>query len=319
MTNSYNFVKSVLDSTTESIVVIEPNGKIIYANSSWESLGTTLNGVPYQGWVGMNYLQVCDDAATENNKFAIKAAAGIRKVSRAEQDIYYLDYPCDGPTEQRWFMMRVTRFSAESSQFLIISHQDITERKAAEEQVERLTRTDELTGLANRRCFEEFLRNQWKRSARKKLPLSLALIDIDHFQMINDAYGHSIGDKYLKFLSSSLSMLANRPEDICARYGGDEFMILLGDTDQTGAKLVMERLIENIRSLKIPNENAATKPILTVSIGLSTMYPNKVNQYENLLLSANNLMYSVKNSGRDALAVTSLEKNHGVLNFRFRG
>ena len=96
-------------------------------------------------------------------------------------------------------------------------------------------------------------------------------------------------------------------------------MILLGDTDQIGAKLVMERLVENIRSLKIPNENAPTKPIVTLSIGLSTMYPNKVNQYEHLLLSANNLMQPVKNFGRDALAVTSLETNHGVLNFRFRG
>ena len=249
----------------------------------------------------------------------IKAAAGIRKVSRAEQDIYYLDYPCDGPTEQRWFMMRVTRFNAESAQFLVISHQEITERKVAEQQIEKLARTDELTGLANRRRFENFLRNQWKRSARTRTPLSLALIDIDHFKMINDTYGHSIGDKYLKVLSSSFSQLAKRPEDICARYGGDEFMILLGDTDQIGAKLVMERLVENIRSFKIPNENAPTKPIVTLSIGLSTMYPNKVNQYENLLLSANNLMQSVKNSGRDALAVTSLETNHGVLNFRFRG
>ena len=142
---------------------------------------------------------------------------------------------------------------------------------------------------------------------------------LHHFKMINDTYGQSIGDKCLKFLSSSFSQLAKRPEDICARYGGDEFMILLGDTDQIGAKLVMERLVENIRSLKIPNENAPTKPILTLSIGLSTMYPNKVNQYENLLLSANNLMYSVKNSGRDGIAVTSLETNHGVLNFRFRG
>lgn len=309
----------MLDSTTESIVVIEPNGKIIYVNSSWDSLGATSTGVLYQGWVGMNYLQVCDDAARENDRFAIKAAAGIRKVSRAEQDIYYLDYPCGGPTEQRWFMMRVTRFSVESSQFLVISHQDITERKVAEEQIEKLARTDEMTGLANRRCFEEFLRNQWKRSARTKTPLSLALIDIDHFKMINDTYGHSIGDKYLKFLSSSFSQLANRPEDICARYGGDEFAILLGDTDQIGGKLVMERLVENIRNLKIPNENAPTKPILTLSIGLSTMYPNKTNHYENLILSANNLMCSVKNSGRDAIAVTSLEKNHGVLNFKSRG
>ena len=190
----------MLDSTTENIVVIEPNGKIIYVNSSWDTLGTTNNGVLYQGWVGMNYLQVCDDAARENDRFAIKAAAGIRKVSRAEQDIYYLDYPCDSPTELRWFMMRVTRFSAEGSQYLVISHQDITERKAAEEQVEKLARTDQTTGLANRRCFEDFLRNQWKRSARTKSPLSLAFIDIDHFKMINDTYGHSIGDKYLKFL-----------------------------------------------------------------------------------------------------------------------
>ena len=181
----------MLDSTTESIVVIEPNGKIIYVNSSWDTLGTINNGVLYQGWVGMNYLQVCDDAARENDRFAIKAAAGIRKVSRAEQDIYYLDYPCDGPTEKRWFMMRVTRFSAEGSQYLVISHQDITERKAAEEQVEKLARTDQMTGLANRRRFEDFLRNQWKRSARTKSALSLAFIDIDHFKMINDITNQS--------------------------------------------------------------------------------------------------------------------------------
>ena len=67
----------MLDSTTESIVVIEPNGKIIYVNSSWDTLGTINNGVLYQGWVGMNYLQVCDEAARENDRFAIKAAAGI--------------------------------------------------------------------------------------------------------------------------------------------------------------------------------------------------------------------------------------------------
>ena len=81
-------------------------------------------------------------------------------------------------------MMRVTRFNAERAQFLVISHQEITERKVAEQQIEKLARTDELTGLANRRRFEGCLRNQWKRGARTRTPLSLAFIDIDHFKMI---------------------------------------------------------------------------------------------------------------------------------------
>lgn len=139
------------------------------------------------------------------------------------------------------------------------------------------------------------------------------MIDIDYFKQVNDTYGHSIGDKYLKFLSSILCKSAQRPDDICARYGGEEFTLLLGATGSDGAIQVVQKLMKNIRNLKIPNENADTKPNLTLSIGLATIYPDQNNKYEDLLLSADKLLYAAKTAGRDAIAVSSMVVNPKVL------
>jgi diguanylate cyclase (GGDEF)-like protein len=135
-------------------------------------------------------------------------------------------------------------------------------------------------------------------------PISLAMIDIDHFKQVNDTYGHSIGDKYLTVLSSIFSRSTNRPDDICARYGGEEFAVLLGATDRAGAVQVIDQLIKSVRHLKIPNENASNKPIITLSVGLKTVYPNKNDSYEDFLLAVDNLLYTAKNAGRDTMAVS---------------
>lgn len=212
-------------------------------------------------------------------------------------------------------MMRVTQFILANKQYLVVSDQDITQRKIAEEAAANQARIDDLTGIPNRRKFEETLSQQWKRSIRMKTPLSLAMIDIDHFKQVNDTYGHSIGDKYLTVLSSIFSRSTNRPDDICARYGGEEFAILLGATDRVGAVKVIDKLIKKVRNLNIPNENASTKPFITLSIGLKTVYPSQNDNYEDFLLAVDKLLYVAKTAGRDTLAVSLLSELHDTSEF----
>jgi diguanylate cyclase (GGDEF)-like protein len=307
--NRYDFIKSVLDVSTDSIVVLEASGEVIFANTQWNEFGCENGFLSAYDWGAANYLAVCDVAAESGDADAARAAEGIRKVSRAEQDSYYLEYPCHSPVGQRWFMMKVSQFVLTDTQYLVITHQDITQRKNAEEEIDKLERLDDLTGIPNRRNFEEALGLQWNRSIRMKTPISLAIIDIDHFKQVNDTYGHSIGDKYLTFLSSIFSKVAKRPDDICARYGGDEFALLFGATDKVGAGQVIDELIKSVRSLKIPNENALTKPIITLSVGLKTLYPSKNSSYEDFLLSVDNLLYAAKKAGRDTLTVSLSSKN----------
>lgn len=303
MIESYGFVKAVLDTVSEDIVVIDSDGDIQFSNHSWDALGRVEPWFEYGGWNGVNYLKVCDDAGEEGDSFALRAASGIRKVSRAEQDLYYLEYPCHSPSAERWFMMRVSQFVLSGKQFLVISHRDITQQKLAEEEVLKLSSVDDVTGLPNRRVFGEFLDKQWVRAVRMKTPISLAMIDVDHFKKVNDSYGLAVGDLYLKSLADILSRSVNRPDDICARYGGDEFAILLGNTEKNGARALMLKMLKHIRDLNLPNENAKTRPSLTLSIGLIEIYPDKNNKPENLLLEANNLLCAAKNAGRDSLAV----------------
>ncbi|MFQ3255856.1 MAG: diguanylate cyclase (GGDEF)-like protein [Porticoccaceae bacterium] len=302
--DSYDFVKSVLDASTDSIVVLEAGGEVVFANHHWKSFGRNNGFLSSYDWDGTNYLEICDVAAAKGDGDARHAAEGIRRVSRAEQDTYTLEYPCHSSTERRWFIMKVGQFVLSDMQYLVVSHQDITQRKLAEEKVAKLARLDDLTGIPNRRKFDESLSLQWKRSIRMNTPISLAMIDIDHFKQVNDTYGHSIGDKYLTVLSSIFSRSTNRPDDICARYGGEEFAVLLGATDRAGAVQVIDQLIKSVRHLKIPNENASTKPIITLSVGLKTVYPNKNDSYEDFLLAVDKLLYTAKTAGRDTMAVS---------------
>lgn len=301
MIDSYEFYKSVVDSITEHLVVIDREGWIQFVNRAWIEFGCNNDCTIRKNWQGVNYLHVCNCAAVAGEDDGDQAAQGIMKVIRGELDLFYFEYPCHSSTENRWFMMRITPFQFGNMPFFVITHQNITERKLAEEAVANLSRLDGLTNVPNRRYFDEFLRSEWRRCARLQLPLSLAMIDIDHFKMLNDTYGHQSGDECLKKIGEILKTFSNRPGDICARYGGEEFALVLGNTTLKQSVGVVQKLLNAIRELQIPNKNSPTKPTVTVSIGLAMKYPDNRSAESDLIREADRLLYSAKMNGRNRI------------------
>ena len=133
--------------------------------------------------------------------------------------------------------------------------------------LERLSALDTLTGIANRRRFDEVLRQEWKRAARDGQPLSLLFCDIDHFKLFNDTYGHQMGDDCLVRVAQAMEDTLNRPADLAARYGGEEFVGLLVDTDAEGARLLAERARRRVEALDIEHASSEVSDVLTVQPG----------------------------------------------------
>lgn len=299
MNESYDFLRAILDTITEHIVAIDKEGNILFVNNTWKSFGKKNSCSISESWDGVNYLHECDKAADMGDDFGFQAAQGIRSVISENVENFYFEYPCHSLEEQRWFMMRVTPFTAKGVNLFVISHQVITERKLAEEKVLVLSRIDGLTGIANRRYFDQFLATEWRRCQRLGLPVSLAIVDIDHFKLLNDTYGHQAGDECLKMIGKVLKEFGRRPSDFCARYGGEEFAIILGNTNLLQAKALVDKVLKEIFSLKVPNKRSPTLPTLTASIGLTTMQPSDKYDESDLIKKADELLYLAKENGRN--------------------
>jgi diguanylate cyclase (GGDEF)-like protein len=162
-----------------------------------------------------------------------------------------------------------------------------------------LTLTDSLTGIGNRRAFDERLDSEWKRCARAQVPVALILVDIDHFKNFNDAYGHQAGDACLQQTCAAMQRAALRPQDMLSRYGGEEFAILLPHEDRAGAEVVARRVLEEIAQLAIAHEGSPISPILTVSMGVASLTPSEHVQPADLVKAADGLLYEAKAGGRN--------------------
>lgn len=305
MEYSSEFLRSVLDSVDVGVAVIDDDGKIVFVNDRWINFGRR-NGVPDRmQWLGVNYLTVCEEAAEMGDCLALQAVRGIKQILSAERHSFSLEYPCHSDVEKRWFMMRVSCLVSDGKRFCVLSHQNITERKLAEEKVLRLSRQDGLTGLYNRRYFDEFYRQEWNRCLRQSLPISLVLFDIDHFKLVNDAYGHQVGDQHLQSVAKCANTFAKRSGDICARYGGEEFALVLGNTTVGEAVVLSARLVSEVQALDIPNERSPVSPVLTISAGVVTRVPDKSMPKESLIEEADRLLYTAKKKGRNQLCTAT--------------
>ncbi|MET0003723.1 MAG: diguanylate cyclase [Candidatus Thiodiazotropha sp.] len=299
MEKSYEFLNRVLDSLTEHIVVVDKTGKIQFVNKSWSDFGINNACIVGDGWVGVNYIEECDKAAAMGDEFGTRAGNGIKSVINMQENIFYLEYPCHSPDEKRWFMMRVTPFQVAAESYYVISHQNISERKLAENEVKRLATMDGLTGIPNRRAFDEFLDKEWKRCRRLKKPICLAILDIDNFKLINNNHGHQFGDECLIKVGELLEGFAKRPGDICARYGGEEFALVWSDTKLEQAKKLTNKLLCTIADHKIPNGKSDAVTYLTVSIGLAEQVPAMVSKERDIIGIADHMLYRAKERGKN--------------------
>ena len=161
---------------------------------------------------------------------------------------------------------------------------------------------DGLTGVANRRQFDEALQREWRACLRTGSSLALAMIDIDHFKQFNDTYGHPAGDACLRAIAGILNGAMNRSHDLIARYGGEEFVCLLPDINLAGARIKVEQLRQAVQSLNIPHAASSTAPVVTISLGLALFVPADELTPEQLVAAADAELYTAKRAGRNRLS-----------------
>lgn len=176
---------------------------------------------------------------------------------------------------------------------------DKAEQKQLYANMEKLSREDPLTGLANRRFFDERLKLEWNRCQREKLPLSVVLLDIDYFKQYNDLYGHQAGDHCLAQIARALKKEASRPAELVGRYGGEEFIILYPNIDATQLKNTLVRIQQRIVAQGIPHEGSQIAKVVSASLGAATVYPVKTLNPEKLVSAADQMLYKSKEAGRN--------------------
>lgn len=176
---------------------------------------------------------------------------------------------------------------------------DATERREMEAQLRRLVLLDALTAVSNRRAFDERFEQEFLRAARGHGSLGLLMVDVDHFKLYNDTYGHQAGDKCLRQIAQALTATLKRPSDFVARYGGEEFAVLLPDADLAGTLAAAELLLARIRELALPHAASSTGGIVTISIGAAVAQPPVRGQLENFMSKADARLYTAKHTGRN--------------------
>ncbi|QOR66207.1 diguanylate cyclase [Cytobacillus suaedae] len=296
----------VIDATTQGVTITDADGTILYVNKAFMDItGYSENEV-----IGQNPRLLksgIHKASFYRHLWTSLITKGYWQGEIWNKNKLGEPYP-------EWLNITAIRDRTGRVENYVAVFSDITELKKIEkelvevnESLSKLTNLDGLTGIANRRAFNEKLRNEWKRSRRSKSPLSLILLDIDHFKRFNDTYGHQQGDKCLKKVALVLEATATRSGDLVARYGGEEFAVILPDTAETGGRIIAEELRKNTEALQIPNEKSDVSPFVTISVGVSTYYPvNKELTYERFVELTDTALYESKTQGRNRVKVSDL-------------
>jgi diguanylate cyclase (GGDEF)-like protein/PAS domain S-box-containing protein len=202
------------------------------------------------------------------------------------------------PGEVRLLQQLATQFSIAIQQAEL--HEEL---KQANQKLQRIAFLDGLTQVANRRRFDQYLDQEWRRLLRVDQPLSLLMCDIDFFKYYNDTHGHQEGDRCLRMVASLISQVVKRPADLVARYGGEEFAIVLPNTDQDGAIQVAKNISASIRAMDIRHAASQVASYITVSLGVATVIPSRDTFPETLIRMADMALYTAKREGRNTYRV----------------
>lgn len=287
--------------------------KIDWSNQQFSYIGPQIEQL--LGWSQSSWVSANDWATRIHEEDRERVVNFCISQSQAGVD-HEADYRALTPTgDYVWIrdVVHVVRNTAGEVQALVGFMFDISERKKNEEELSRLNKQledfsfkDELTGLANRRMFNLTLEKEWTRALRNQSPLSLIMLDIDYFKQYNDHYGHLQGDDCLQKVGLTLGAMSARAADLIARFGGEEFAILLPDSDKAAALGMAERCRSYIFDLHLPHEMSPLDHVLTISVGVETMVPSRAYTPRHLVDAVDKLLYQAKQKGRNRME-SSLE------------
>lgn len=202
------------------------------------------------------------------------------------------------------FRLRLRRAQAREAELIRLVEERTSQLQQANNHLQRLSYIDSLTNIANRRHFEEILETEWRRAFRAKTPITLLMLDIDHFKLYNDTFGHRAGDQALTRVATVLDQGVQRASDLMARYGGEEFAAILAATNESGGAEVAERLRAAVEHLGIKQGDDPTK-VVTISVGVAAGIPGEVSTLETLLSAADKALYEAKRAGRNRVVTAT--------------
>lgn len=182
---------------------------------------------------------------------------------------------------------------------------DMTTQKELQQALQKLASVDALTSVANRRHFDDTLAKEWRRAARSGQTLSLLMVDVDHFKLYNDTYGHPAGDTCLQQVAAAMAGQMHRASDMVARYGGEEFAVVLPNSTVSGAAVVAERIRAAVENLALPHRTAEGR--VTVSVGAAALHPSHERDSAELVASADMALYLAKEAGRNCVVSSGEE------------
>ena len=294
--------------------VLDCHGKVIIWNracerltavEAWEVLGTN------EHWRGFYHDQrttladlVIQDRGAAPARQAGKPARGGDPDGNLRAENW-----CDMPRigQRRYLAADASPIVDNDGKLLAVVEtlRDVTDEKCAQVALEQLATRDGLTGLANRRCFDNTLYAEWQRALRQQQPLSLLMVDVDNFKQYNDAYGHLGGDACLQRIAKAVAS-EMRTNDLVARYGGEEFAVILPNQSLKGAAIVAERIRCRVEQLHMPNLGTEGH-VVTVSIGAATALAARDNDSSQLVAAADSALYRAKHMGRNRISLPAAD------------
>jgi diguanylate cyclase (GGDEF)-like protein/PAS domain S-box-containing protein len=295
----------VIENTLQAIIITDATGKIIFANEAF------LRQTGYQITELYGQTPRILKSGKQDNQFYHDLWATLLDSGQWQGELWNRD-------KHGRLYFEILNISAvkdeegETAYYVAISS-DITIHKLEKEKLEEvnvvlqhLSSIDGLTSIANRRYFDDSLEREWRRAIRKKAELSLVMVDIDYFKSFNDTYGHLSGDECIKTVAQVLNSSINRPGDLAARFGGEEFIVLLPDTESEGAMKVARKIRATVEALQIHHQGSSINNYVTVSLGVATISPLLEQASKELVYAADRALYDAKQNGRNCISTVRL-------------
>nr|WP_259457952.1 sensor domain-containing diguanylate cyclase [Salipaludibacillus neizhouensis] len=307
-------LKDILETFPNGVLTFDLKGSLQYANNMAEEiLDTKQKDIISRQYDAHEWVITTIEGnpiARENLPVSI-----VMKTERYVKD--YVHTVVSGSNQRKVLSVNGTPLYDHTGKLIaaLLSIVDITVKKQTESELiqankllKRLAEQDGLTGVSNRRHFDNELQNYWESSLNNNTPLSLIMLDIDYFKLYNDEYGHQAGDDCLKSITKVIDQKLTDTDTVFARYGGEEFAIILPDYSAEEALNLAQKLHQSIQKLSIPHTSSPLCDEVTVSFGISTILPNQENKSSELIENADKALYAAKEDGRNSVK-TYMEVN----------